>query len=83
MRHRIFSTSDTQIQRTTIAAVSCDLDVRQVAVEALAYGWREDPETLPWLKARARSDKHPTLLRSRSGTPSEYDELFTLICYSA
>ena len=33
-------------------------DVRQAAVEELARGWKEDPETLPWLKARARSDEN-------------------------
>jgi hypothetical protein len=30
--------------------------VRQAAVRELARGWKEDPESLPWLKARAQSD---------------------------
>jgi hypothetical protein len=32
--------------------------VRQAAVRELARGWKQDPETLPILKARAQSDEH-------------------------
>ncbi|MBD2635363.1 HEAT repeat domain-containing protein, partial [Limnothrix sp. FACHB-881] len=31
--------------------------VRQAAVQELARGWKDDPDTLPLLKDRARSDK--------------------------
>jgi hypothetical protein len=31
--------------------------VRQTAVRELARGWKDDPETLPILKARAQSDE--------------------------
>jgi hypothetical protein len=31
-------------------------DVRQAAVQEIARGWKEDPDTLPWLKERAASD---------------------------
>ncbi len=29
----------------------------------LARGWKDDPETLPWLKARAQSDEHADVRR--------------------
>jgi predicted NACHT family NTPase len=32
--------------------------VRQVAVRQLARGWKDDPDTLPWLKDRAVKDDH-------------------------
>jgi len=32
-------------------------DVRQAAVQELARGWKEDPETLSILKQRASSDE--------------------------
>ena len=35
-----------------------DNDVRTKAVQELARGWKDDPETLPWLKERARSDEN-------------------------
>ena len=35
-----------------------DNDVRMAAVQELARGWKDDPETLPWLKDRARSDEN-------------------------
>ncbi|HEY9299995.1 MAG TPA: HEAT repeat domain-containing protein, partial [Phormidium sp.] len=31
-------------------------DVRYAAVQELAQGWKDDPETLPWLKQLAQSD---------------------------
>jgi HEAT repeat protein len=30
--------------------------VRRAAVQALASGWRDDPDTLPWLRERATTD---------------------------
>ncbi len=32
--------------------------VRSAAVQELARGWKDDPETLPILKERARSDEN-------------------------
>ena len=33
-------------------------DVQEAAVQALAAGWRDDPDTLPWLRDRATTDQH-------------------------
>jgi hypothetical protein len=38
------------------AILSPDWAVRRAAVQALATGWREDPDTLPWLRERATTD---------------------------
>jgi HEAT repeat protein len=32
--------------------------VRRAAIQQLARGWKEDPDTLPWLKERATSDSN-------------------------
>jgi len=32
-------------------------EIRQSAVQELARGWKDDPETLPWLKTRAQQDE--------------------------
>ena len=39
-------------------------DVRKAAVKELARGWREDSETLPILKALAKSDRDPNVQRA-------------------
>jgi hypothetical protein len=33
-------------------------------VEGLVRGWKDDPETLPWLKARAQGDEHWAVRRA-------------------
>jgi hypothetical protein len=33
--------------------------VREAAVQELARGWKDDPDTLPWLKDRAVKDVSP------------------------
>jgi hypothetical protein len=33
-------------------------DVLQAAVQEIARGWKEDPDTLPWLKERPASDEN-------------------------
>jgi HEAT repeat protein len=38
--------------------------VRQAAVQALAQGFKDDPDTLPWLKARAQSDENWAVRRA-------------------
>ncbi len=42
----------------SVAIESDEEIVRVAAVEEVARGWRDDPDTLPWLKDRVRSDKH-------------------------
>jgi hypothetical protein len=44
----------------TVPAGGQDL-VPQTAVQALAAGWRDDPNTLPWLRQRATTDQHWTV----------------------
>ena len=36
--------------------------VRAKAVQKLAIAWKDDPDTLPWLKYMAQSDEHPVVL---------------------
>ena len=52
---------DIETRDWLLSAGERDLDwiVRMAAVQELAQGWKDDPETLPWLKARARSDPDP------------------------
>ena len=38
--------------------------MRQTAVQELARGWKEDPRTLPILKARAQSDENSDVCRA-------------------
>lgn len=38
--------------------------VRRPAVQELARGWKDDPDTLPILKQRATSDKNPNVRRA-------------------
>jgi hypothetical protein len=33
-------------------------------VQALSRSWKDDPETLPWLKALVRSDEDPDVRQS-------------------
>jgi predicted NACHT family NTPase len=40
-----------------LASVSQDWIVRRAAVQELARGWKDDPDTLPWVKVCARSGK--------------------------
>ena len=40
------------------AILSPDERVRQTAVQALATGWHDHPDTLPWLRDRATTDPH-------------------------
>ncbi|MFG3818245.1 NACHT domain-containing protein [Limnothrix redekei] len=35
--------------------------VRERALRCVAQHWQDDPDTLPWLKDRARSDEHPVV----------------------
>jgi hypothetical protein len=41
---------------TSLATLSRDWIVRRAALQELARGWKDDPDTLPILKDRARSD---------------------------
>ncbi|MEG4546289.1 HEAT repeat domain-containing protein [Microcoleus sp. Aus8_D2] len=63
--------------RNEIAAIAGDLrdrikeltkygvyQIRRQAVAALAATWKDDPETLPWLKQRAQSDDNSTVRRA-------------------
>jgi energy-coupling factor transporter ATP-binding protein EcfA2 len=46
------------------AILSPDRGVRRAAVRALATGWRDDPETLPWLRERATTDPDQDVRRA-------------------
>jgi HEAT repeat protein len=41
-----------------------DWIMRLRAVQELVRGWKDDPETLPILKARAQSDENPDVRQS-------------------
>jgi predicted NACHT family NTPase len=56
---------DRQAMVSLLSAARGDGDwiVRQAAVQEVARGWKDDPETLPWLKDVARSDEYWALRR--------------------
>ncbi|MEG4093074.1 HEAT repeat domain-containing protein, partial [Microcoleus sp. Pol12B4] len=64
-----------------------DSDVRRAAVQELARGWKDDPETLPILKQRAQSDDDSDVRRAAVQELARgwKDEpgIFELLCYVA
>src|ERR1017187_9378200 len=53
----VWRSAAVQSRLSSLANVSQDWIVRRAAVQELARSWKDDPNTLPWLKERARSDK--------------------------
>jgi hypothetical protein len=51
---------DLQVKRTFIARAVFDVSpsARRAAVQAVAAGWAQDPQTLPWLQTRGTDDPH-------------------------
>ena len=42
------------------------------AIKAIAQGWKEDPDTLPWLKDRALQDEHWDVKRAAVFAIAQY-----------
>ncbi|HSF73953.1 MAG TPA: HEAT repeat domain-containing protein, partial [Microcoleus sp.] len=61
-----------------------DSAVRRAAVQELARGWKDHPETLPWLKQRAQSDDNwdvePTAFQELARGWKDEPEIFELLC---
>ena len=63
-----------------VAARDVVPDLRRAAVEALAAGWPDDPDTLPLLRDRATTDQHEDVRRAAvqvlaAGWPDDPDTL--------
>jgi predicted NACHT family NTPase len=54
----IWRSAETRAWLLSTAKVSGDWIARRAAIQELARGWKGDPETLPLLKDRARSDEN-------------------------